>query len=79
MRIELSDATSHVDLHPLHYDTDGSAWQAASDDDRFVYPANAWVVGRIGGQRGDLSLRASSSASSTPAMHSPTSPARTWH
>ena len=39
-----------MDLHPLHYDTDGSAWQAASDDDRFVYPANAWVVGRIGGR-----------------------------
>ena len=50
VRIELSDATSNVDLHPLHYDSDGGAWQAAPDDDRFTYPANAWVVGRIGGR-----------------------------
>ena len=49
VRIELSDATSNVDLHPLHYDSDGGAWQA-TDDDRFTYPANAWVVGRIGGR-----------------------------
>jgi lincosamide nucleotidyltransferase A/C/D/E len=49
-RIELSDATSHVDLHPLHYDIDGSAWQAALDDERFTYPVNAWVVGHIAGR-----------------------------
>jgi len=50
VRIELSDATSHVDLHPLHYDEDGSAWQAAPDNARFIYPAEGWVVGRIGGR-----------------------------
>ena len=50
VRIELSDATSNVDLHPLHYDSDGGAWQAAPDDHRFTYPANAWVAGRIGGR-----------------------------
>jgi lincosamide nucleotidyltransferase A/C/D/E len=49
VRIELSDATSHVDLHPLHYESDGSAWQAALDNARFIYPAEGWVVGRIGG------------------------------
>jgi lincosamide nucleotidyltransferase A/C/D/E len=50
VRIELSDAISHVDLHPLHYEDDGSAWQAAPDNARFVYPAECWVVGRIGGR-----------------------------
>ncbi len=48
VRIELSDVTSHVDLHPVHYQRDGSAWQAAPDNARFTYPASAWVVGRIG-------------------------------
>jgi lincosamide nucleotidyltransferase A/C/D/E len=50
VRIELSAAISHVDLHPLHYELDGSAWQAAPDDARFIYPAEGWAVGRIGGR-----------------------------
>jgi lincosamide nucleotidyltransferase A/C/D/E len=50
VRIELSVATSHVDLHPLHYELDDSAWQAAPDNARFIYPAEGWVVGRIGGR-----------------------------
>jgi lincosamide nucleotidyltransferase A/C/D/E len=47
VRIELSDSTSHVDLHPLHYLPDGSAWQSGIADARFDYPADCWVVGRI--------------------------------
>jgi lincosamide nucleotidyltransferase A/C/D/E len=51
VRIELSAAAiRHVDLHPLHYEQDGSAWQAAPDDARFIYAADGWVVGRIGGR-----------------------------
>jgi lincosamide nucleotidyltransferase A/C/D/E len=50
VRIELSDATSHVDLHPVHYERDGSAWQAAPDNARFIYPASGWAAGRVGGR-----------------------------
>ena len=50
VRIELSAATTHVDLHPLHYELDGSAWQAGPDNARFIYPSEGWAVGRIGGR-----------------------------
>ena len=51
VRVELSDhvAGRHVDLHPLHFAPDGSAWQAGLDDSRFDYPADAWCEGSVGG------------------------------
>lgn len=48
VRVELSAGDRHLDLHPLHFGEDGSAWQAGLDDTRFDYPADAWTVGRIG-------------------------------
>ena len=53
VRVELSDdaADRHVDLHPLHFAADGSAWQAGLDGTRFDYPAGAWATGWIGGRR----------------------------
>ena len=51
VRVELSDHVGdrHVDLHPLHFAADGSAWQAGLDDSRFDYPADAWCAGSVGG------------------------------
>ncbi|MET0695212.1 MAG: lincomycin resistance protein LmrB [Propionibacteriaceae bacterium] len=49
VRVELSDSTRHVDIHPLNYRADGSAWQAGLDDTRFEYPPDAWTSGRIDG------------------------------
>ena len=49
VRIELSRADRHVDVHPLHFRPDGSAWQAGQFDS-FEYPVNDWVTGRIGGR-----------------------------
>ncbi|HEX8508942.1 MAG TPA: lincomycin resistance protein LmrB [Propionibacteriaceae bacterium] len=51
VRVELSDAERHVDLHPLHYRPDGSAWQAGPDDVPYEYPAGAWTCGVIGSTR----------------------------
>jgi lincosamide nucleotidyltransferase A/C/D/E len=48
VRVELSDGDRHLDLHPLHYADDGSAWQAGLEGSRFDYPADAWTTGRIG-------------------------------
>ena len=48
VRVELSGAERHVDLHPLHYRPDGSAWQAGLDDVTYEYPAEAWTDGLIG-------------------------------
>ena len=47
VRIELSRHDCHIDLHPLTYRPDGSAWQAGLDDTTFEYPAHDWVVGHI--------------------------------
>jgi lincosamide nucleotidyltransferase A/C/D/E len=51
VRVELSDhiCGRHVDLHPLHFAADGSAWQAGLDGSRFDYPADAWCEGSVGG------------------------------
>lgn len=39
-----------IDLHPLAFRPDGSAEQASPDPDRsFEYPADCFVLGRIGG------------------------------
>ncbi|WP_328427511.1 nucleotidyltransferase domain-containing protein [Streptomyces sp. NBC_00443] len=39
-----------IDLHPLVFAEDGSALQASPEPSRpFVYPASAFVTGRIGG------------------------------
>jgi lincosamide nucleotidyltransferase A/C/D/E len=51
VRVELSDGDRHLDLHPLHYADDGSAWQAGLDDTQFHYPADGWTTGRIGAVR----------------------------
>jgi lincosamide nucleotidyltransferase A/C/D/E len=50
VRIEVSRQERHVDLHPLHYRDDGSAWQSSLNETTFEYPAEAWVAGRIGGR-----------------------------
>lgn len=52
VRVELSDVAGdrHVDLHPLHFAVDGSAWQAGLDGARFDYPSHAWVAGVVGGR-----------------------------
>lgn len=40
-----------IDLHPLVFAEDGAATQASLDPSRpFVYPASAFVTGRIGGK-----------------------------
>ncbi len=36
-----------VDVHPIHFEADGSAWLPGMDGDRFVYPATAFTTGRI--------------------------------
>ena len=48
VRVELSHEDRHVDLHPLQYRSDGSAWQAGLDGASFEYPAHRWVTGHIG-------------------------------
>jgi lincosamide nucleotidyltransferase A/C/D/E len=48
VRIELTRGDCHVDLHPLTFRPDGSAWQAGLDDTTFEYPALDWVVGHVG-------------------------------
>lgn len=52
VRVELTDEARarHVDLHPLHFAADGSAWQAGLDGARFDYPSHAWVAGAVGGR-----------------------------
>jgi lincosamide nucleotidyltransferase A/C/D/E len=50
VRVELTCAARHVDLHPLHYRSDGSAWQVGLENTTFEYPAEDWVVGHIGGR-----------------------------
>lgn len=50
VRIELSCQDRHVDLHPLHYRDDGSAWQSGLNETTYEYPAEGWVAGRIGGR-----------------------------
>ncbi len=38
-----------VDVHPIHFESDGSAWLPDLDGGRFVYPATAFTTGRIEG------------------------------
>ena len=40
-----------VDLHPLRFDADRSATQAALDGPDFVYPADAFTLGALAGRR----------------------------
>jgi lincosamide nucleotidyltransferase A/C/D/E len=49
VRVELSEGCRHIDVHPLNYRVDGSAWQAGLEGTRFEYPADAWVRGSVGG------------------------------
>jgi len=48
VRLELSEGCRHIDLHPLHYRPDGSAWQAGLEATRFEYPSDAWTRGWVG-------------------------------
>jgi lincosamide nucleotidyltransferase A/C/D/E len=36
-----------LDVHPIHFEPDGSAWLPDLDGGRFVYPATAFTAGRI--------------------------------
>jgi lincosamide nucleotidyltransferase A/C/D/E len=49
VRVELSQGGRHIDVHPLNYRPDGSAWQAGLEGTRFEYPADAWAPGSVGG------------------------------
>lgn len=49
IRVELERAGAYVDLHPLNYQPDGSAWQAGPGRVRFHYPADGWTRGHIAG------------------------------
>jgi lincosamide nucleotidyltransferase A/C/D/E len=58
VRVELSAGQVGVDLHPLRFRPDGSAWQAGLDTpDRwsgeevggFVYPTDGWARGHVDG------------------------------
>jgi lincosamide nucleotidyltransferase A/C/D/E len=49
VRMELSQGGRHIDVHPLNYQPDGSAWQAGLEGTRFDYPADAWARGTVGG------------------------------
>lgn len=51
VRVELTDGHAAVDLHPLHYRPNGSAWQAGLGDTSFDYPADAWTTGVIAGRQ----------------------------
>lgn len=51
VRVEVSDETRHVDVHPLHFQPDGSAWQAGPEGSRYSYPADGWTTGSIGGRQ----------------------------
>jgi lincosamide nucleotidyltransferase A/C/D/E len=46
-----ADTGLELDLHPLHFGADGSAWQAADDaGGRFAYPADCFVTGTVDGR-----------------------------
>ncbi len=49
VRVELSDGCRHIDVHPLNYQPDGSAWQAGLQGTRFEYPPDGWARGSVGG------------------------------
>lgn len=49
VRVELSQHQRHVDIHPLNFRLNGSAWQAGLQDTRFEYPVDAWTKGSIDG------------------------------
>lgn len=38
-----------VDVHPIHFEPDGSAWLPDLDGAQFVYPASAFTTGAIDG------------------------------
>lgn len=51
VRVELVDGADRVvDLHPLRFAEDGSAWQAGLGDSHYDYPADCWTRGCIGGR-----------------------------
>ncbi len=49
-RVELDDGIRVVDVHPLHYAEDGSAWQAGLGGHRVDYPTDAWTSGLVAGR-----------------------------
>ena len=38
-----------IDVHPIHFKPDGSAWLPGLDGNRFLYPASAFTTGVING------------------------------
>ncbi len=49
-RLALRDAAGReIDVHPLTFEPDGSAWLPGLDGNRFVYPAGSFTTGTIGG------------------------------
>lgn len=48
-RIALRDEQGReIDIHPLVFESDGSAWLPGLDDSRFLYPADSFTSGTIG-------------------------------
>ena len=48
VRVELTCGDRHLDLHPLHFRGDGSAWQSGLDQRGFDYPPHDWQIGHVG-------------------------------
>ncbi len=51
-RIAVRDAADReIDVHPLVFESDGSAWLPGMDKARYVYPADAFASGQVGSTR----------------------------
>jgi lincosamide nucleotidyltransferase A/C/D/E len=51
VRVAVGDnAGLEIDLHPIVFEADGSAWLPGLDGDRFHYPADSFVEGQIAGR-----------------------------
>lgn len=44
------DGLGEIDIHPIHFEPDGSAWLPALDGSRFEYPAGGFTAGTIAGR-----------------------------
>lgn len=51
VRVAVRDqAGREIDIHPIVFETDGSAWLPDLEGGRFTYPAEAFATGTIGGR-----------------------------
>lgn len=51
-RIALRDDSGReIDVHPLRFQADGSAWLPGIEGNRFEYPTGSFTTGLIGGRR----------------------------